>query len=273
MALRLAILCSDDVHHVFLQARLAVEFDVRLVLVEPASAQRHALLARHRYCDYLAHIYHFWRRRLCGLDAYRRGYFALPPEAHLPADVRRTLASINHESVPRLLQEAAPDVVVVMGTSILRRAVLEAAADAAILNIHGGYLPDYRGNHCFFWALYDGRPDRIGSTIHFVDPGIDTGDVLEVVPVTVTADDTAETLYCRAEHEAISHLVHCLHLLEAGQQLPRVPQMRTGRAHRVRDRKPWHDLALWVRRRWEKRQIEADGSNDDHNLPTPLLPY
>lgn len=271
MPLRLAILCSDDAQHVFLQARLAAEFDVRLVLVEPASAQRRALLARHRYVDYSAHVYHSWRRRLCGLDAYRRRYFALPPGAHLPASAPRTVASINDESVPRLLQEAAPDIVVVMGTSILRRAVLEAAG-AAILNIHGGYLPDYRGNHCFFWALYDDRPDRIGSTIHFVDPGIDTGDVVEVVPVAVTTSDTAETLYCRAEREAISHLVHWLHLLEAGQQLPRMLQTQPGRAHRVRDRKPWHDLVLWVRRRRGRRQTPGGPSNADPNLPSPL-PY
>ena len=49
MSLRIAILCSDDAHHAFLQARLAAEFDVRLVIIEPAAAQRRALITRRRF--------------------------------------------------------------------------------------------------------------------------------------------------------------------------------------------------------------------------------
>ena len=117
--------------------------------------------------------------------------------------------------MPELLRAAEPDAVVVMGTSILRPAVLEAAGPV-ILNVHGGFLPHYRGNHCFFWALYDARHDLIGTTIHFVDPGIDTGDIIEIVTTTVAADDNAETLYCRAELLAIERLAHWLRQLEAG---------------------------------------------------------
>ena len=268
MSLRIAILCSDDAHHAFLQARLAAEFDVRLVIIEPAAAQRRALITRRRFVDYLAHLYHAWRRRLGGLDAYRRGYFALSPETPLPTAARHQVRSVNHPSVPELLRAAEPDAVVVMGTSILRPAVLEAAGPV-ILNVHGGFLPHYRGNHCFFWALYDARHDLIGTTIHFVDPGIDTGDIIEIVTTTVAADDNAETLYCRAELLAIERLAHWLRQLEAGVRLPRQPQPREGRAHRIRDRKPWHDVALWARRRRPKRRPPAQPPPDFH-LPSPL---
>ena len=44
-----------------------------------------------------------------------------------------------------------------------------------ILNVHPGILPGIRGVDPLFWAHYYGRRDWIGSTIHIVDAGIDTG--------------------------------------------------------------------------------------------------
>lgn len=249
MTLRLAILSSDDAHHRYLQARLGAEFDLRLVVVEPGNAQRRRLIERRRWADYAANTYHSWRRKLLGLDSYRRDYFRIPDGLpHMQCE-RLEVTSINAAAVAEALRRVEPEFVVVMGTSILRGAALEAISGRAV-NIHGGYLPHYRGNHCFFWALYDGRYDRVGSTIHFIDAGIDTGDVIEVVPVDVEQDDTAETLYCRAERAAIERLIELLHAREAGATWPRHPQQAVGKAHRTRDRKPWHDVRLWMRRRF-----------------------
>ena len=44
------------------------------------------------------------------------------------------------------------------------------------LNVHPGLLPDFRGLDPVLWALYEKKP--IGVTIHQIDNGIDTGDVL-----------------------------------------------------------------------------------------------
>ena len=154
---------------------------------------------------------------------------------------------INVPDVIKLLRREKPDVTIVMGTSILRPRVLEVTGRATI-NIHGGYLPYYRGNHCFFFALYHGEFDRIGSSIHFVNRGIDTGDIIEVVVPPIYPDDNAETLYSRAELLAMHRLVHWLTHVEAGRSLPRQPQSVRGRLYLTRDRQPYHDLLLWWRR-------------------------
>ncbi|MCC6557809.1 MAG: hypothetical protein IT372_33090, partial [Polyangiaceae bacterium] len=149
---------------------------------------------------------------------------------------------------PRLLAAARPDLTVIICTSILRPEVIEAAG-GPIINVHGGCLPRYRGNHCFFFALYNGDFDNIGSTIHFVDRGIDTGDIIEVVRPAIHADDSAERLYCRAEKMAIHRLVELLEDLERGRPLPRRAHGMRAALHRTRDRKPYHDVALWLRRK------------------------
>jgi methionyl-tRNA formyltransferase len=160
------------------------------------------------------------------------------------------VAWINDPAVGELLAEARPELVVIMGVGILRAELLAAIAalGSPTLNVHGGYLPDYRGNHSFFWALYHGDFDRIGSTIHLVNEGIDAGDIVEIVVPEMRLEDDAEELYCRAERLALHRLVELLEEFGAGLALPRHPPGSAGRLFRMRDRWPHHDLVLGLRR-------------------------
>lgn len=249
MSVRVAILCGDDAHHQYLIRTLCNEFDVVAVVVEPGRFQRARHWRKKRYGDYAYALYHTLRRKWCGLDAYRRHYFALPTEAPVPDHgPNLVVESVNDPSVADLLKQSAPDVTIVMGTSILRKKTLRAAGKT-VINIHGGYLPFYRGNHCFFFACYEGRFDRVGSTIHFVDAGVDTGQVIEVVRPPLQENDIPETLYCRAEKMAIYRLVDWLHLYARTRHIPAAVQEGDGRTIRTRDRKPYHDLLYWFRRK------------------------
>jgi methionyl-tRNA formyltransferase len=260
VALRIAILRSDDAHHEYLTAALRARFDVVAVVVEPAAAQRRRLWRRRKHADWAAWTYHAWRRRLTGRDAYRRRYFALP-DAGAPRNGSGALGVgwINEAPVAALLERQRPDVTVVIATSQIGARVLQAAGDV-VINVHGGHLPDYRGNHCFFWALYRGDFAKIGSTLHFVDRDLDTGDIIENVTPPIVPNDTAESLYCRAEKMAIDRLVTLLEGYERGEPLARRPQSRRGRLFRTRERAPWHDVILWARRTTGSLRLPASGS-------------
>lgn len=276
MALKIATLCSDGPHHEYLVARLAQtdEFRMPLVVVEPALEQRRRLLRSGKRRDYLWWTWHAVRRRLLGLDDYRRRFFADTP-ALTPGRIGRTMrmAWINDPSVAEALSLVEPDVTVVMGTSILGPQAL-AAAGRRVINVHGGYLPWYRGNQCFFFALVDGRLDRVGSTIHFVERGVDTGDIIERIVPKVDSGDQAEVLYCRAERRAVDRLVGLLRGLDRGVPLPRDPQGPGGRLYRMRDRKPRHDLLLWLRRRRQagtRRQRRGPAGRGGGRLWPPFV--
>jgi methionyl-tRNA formyltransferase len=246
--MRLAVLASDDAHHRYLAALLYHRFGLAALVIEPSRCQHRRLWRKGRWIDWAALAYHRWRRRVTGLTAYRSAYFALPPGAPgWPVEPSLTVDWINRPEVAALLKATAPDLTVVICTSILSQRTLEAAGST--INIHGGFLPWYRGNHCFFFALYDRAFDRIGSTIHFVDRGVDTGDLIAHVVPPLFPNDSAETLYCRAEKAAIHRLVELLEALQAGVPLPRTPQPPGGRQYYTRDRTALHDLALWLRRR------------------------
>jgi len=59
---------------------------------------------------------------------------------------------------------------------ILRRPILETAP-LGFINFHAGKLPWYRGRSVINWAIINGETE-IGLTGHFVDEGIDTGDII-----------------------------------------------------------------------------------------------
>ncbi len=244
--LRIVILCSDGAHHRYLAALLGRHFHVAAVVTEPRASQLASLRARQQWRDYAAGRYHAWRRRVTRLDDYRRRFFALPAGWSVPGRAERlTVATINAPAVARLLARVRPDVTVVVGTTILRERVLSAAGDT-VINVHGGYLPDYRGNHCFFFAMRDRAWDRIGSTLHYVSRGIDTGDLIEVVRPPLHPGDNAEMLYCRAEKLAMHRLAEWLGHLQRGGILPRHPQETRGRLYRTRDRTPLTDVRHWL---------------------------
>lgn len=102
------------------------------------------------------------------------------------------VGSVNSEEARSLLRRLAPQVAVVFGTRILDRKTL-AAIPTPFINMHAGITPRYRGVHGGYWALAEGRHDLVGTTIHLVDEGIDTGAVIEQVRFTIDKTDNFAT--------------------------------------------------------------------------------
>lgn len=62
-----------------------------------------------------------------------------------------------------------------------------------IINTHPSYLPYSRGKHPYYWSIVEDT--LFGVTIHRVNNGIDTGDILWQKEIKITPLDTGETLY------------------------------------------------------------------------------
>ncbi len=68
--------------------------------------------------------------------------------------------------------------------------------DAGFINTHPSLLPHNRGKHYNFWALVEQVP--FGVSLHFVDEGIDSGDIVAQQPIAYDWEDTGQTLYEKA---------------------------------------------------------------------------
>jgi methionyl-tRNA formyltransferase len=110
---------------------------------------------------------------------------------------------------------------------LIPREVLEIPR-IGTLNLHPAYLPFNRGWHTPTWAILDGTP--YGATLHWVDEGLDTGEIALQDKLHVRPDDTAHSLYQRVLELEVQLLREALPLLSEG-KLPRVPQQRDGTHH------------------------------------------
>jgi folate-dependent phosphoribosylglycinamide formyltransferase PurN len=106
----------------------------------------------------------------------------------VPQDAVTHVSSVNSDECLRVLQELRPDLVVVHGTRIISKKILQGVP-CPFLNIHAGITPRYRGSHGAYWALANGDAEHCGVTVHFVDPGIDTGNILFQKVIAVTKKD------------------------------------------------------------------------------------
>lgn len=84
--------------------------------------------------------------------------------------------SVNSARARRVLKELQPDVVVVNGTRIVGSKTLGCAR--IFINMHAGITPGYRGVHGGYWAMVSGDAGNFGVTVHRVDRGVDTGEII-----------------------------------------------------------------------------------------------
>ncbi|MGN7611565.1 formyltransferase family protein [Magnetococcales bacterium HHB-1] len=88
---------------------------------------------------------------------------------------------LDHPETIQKLKEEKPDLFIHAGAGILRKALLEIPR-LGTLNAHMGLLPHYRGMNVTEWAAFHNNP--VGCSIHFIDPGIDTGRIILVKPIS-----------------------------------------------------------------------------------------
>lgn len=98
----------------------------------------------------------------------------------------KVVPHINHRASIEFVKATNPDVVIYAGGGIVHEAFI-AAARGHILNAHSGPLPEVRGMNALEWSLLLGFHPTV--TIHLIDRGIDTGPILERLPVRPKPND------------------------------------------------------------------------------------
>jgi len=105
-------------------------------------------------------------------------------------------ASPNDPAFVEAMRKLNPDLVIAAGYILILKEEILTVPHLLAANFHASLLPDYRGKHPVFWALRNGEK-WAGLTVHAMDPGIDTGDILYQVKVRTHLNDTVAALYDR----------------------------------------------------------------------------
>lgn len=84
---------------------------------------------------------------------------------------------INSDSSYEAIKSFSPEIIALNATSIIKGKLLEDR-QWKIINHHAGLCQYYRGSGNNVWPFMHDKLDQIGITIHYVDQGLDTGDII-----------------------------------------------------------------------------------------------
>jgi len=158
------------------------------------------------------------------------------------SDVCFESTNMNGAAMGRFLRGRKPDLVVLGQSGIVRPNLLEIPP-LGTLNCHPARLPYYRGVDVVRWALWNGSD--VAATLHYVDAGVDTGDVIRIREIPVHAGDEPADVERRAVDCTLEMLVEAVEECSRGKRLPASPQPRGAG-------KQYYLMPFWTRRELER---------------------
>jgi phosphoribosylglycinamide formyltransferase-1 len=144
-------------------------------------------------------------------ELYEVDTFVVSPERFASKELwaETLLANVQHHQ---------PDLVVLAGFMKVLPANFVSALKGKLINIHPSLLPEFKGAHAVRDALQAGAT-KTGVTIHYVDEGVDTGEIIVQSEVAIESNDTESVLHERIkkiEHELLASTIEQI----AYKQLP-----------------------------------------------------
>lgn len=124
------------------------------------------------------------------------------------------IGSPNNPEFLSKLREIGPDVIINQSQYILKKQLLDIPR-LGTLNRHNALLPKNRGRLTPFWVLYKGETET-GVSIHFVNEGMDAGDILVQERFPVEPRDTFNTIVRKNYAIAANAMLKALTKLESG---------------------------------------------------------
>jgi folate-dependent phosphoribosylglycinamide formyltransferase PurN len=194
------------------------------------------------------------------------------PETKDTADVRTACrkAGIHTLDVDALdtpealgkISALEPDLFVFAGGAILREPLLKIPR-LGTLNAHMGLLPFYRGMNVVEWACFHG--DAVGCSVHLIDTGIDTGDILCVRPVPFRGVHSVYALRERVDAAQMELLGEVVRYVTVSGQLP--PRRRQSPDEGRQFFRMHHELVRLV-----EQELASDLVTRDHTGPSEPQP-
>lgn len=126
---------------------------------------------------------------------------------------------------PQLIQKVKDldiDAAVVCSYNYKVPRILREATKDGFINVHPSMLPKYRGGNPYSRVIMNGETET-GVTIHFMDDGFDTGDIIAQKPYHIPNKATMGTIFNELNFIGIELLLQVLQAYET-QPLPRIPQ-------------------------------------------------
>lgn len=236
--MRVVVTCGDGLYQRALCVHIASQHQlVGVVLYSPRRSKGPFVARLRRVLRPLAALRYLRTRWLISRydeavrPLMRRLFFVDGSEPQIPKGVPVIrVEDVNSRQVVDFVQRIQPDIVCVNGTNLLRGPILALIPGLryGIINMHTGLSPYSRGGNCNLFMLLEGRPEMVGVTIHHIDRGIDSGDIVISARPELELADTYEAIEAKTFHLGNRLVTLAIQqLLE--ERAARVPQWEAGK--------------------------------------------
>jgi methionyl-tRNA formyltransferase len=141
--------------------------------------------------------------------------------------------SLNEPKTLDAIRHLQPDIAIsVYFGYIFKKSFLDIFPMGCI-NLHPAFLPYNRGAYPNVWSIIDGTP--AGTTLHYVNEGIDSGDIISQKQIVTHITDTGETLYHRLESASVDLFKETWPKILTGDIYPVSQRKCEGTCHKVND--------------------------------------
>ncbi len=202
-AKKIVIWCGNAPNQKALANKIADAFSVAAIIVENKPGVRkynlQTVVSKMLDRTVFQKIGKTWRSMM----AYYQSRYPEFPKA----DVLK-VETINSDEVYEFTRKHQPDLIVVSGTSLIRKKLLSLQPHIGIINLHTGLSPYVKGGpNCTNWCIANNQPELIGNTIMWINAGIDSGNI-----ITTRQTDISNASSLLDIHLAVMEDAHRLYL-------------------------------------------------------------
>lgn len=229
--MKVALITSDQDRHKYLASLLFKEFGSNFVGIVAQNLNFSKKGVKKNFLFVLRILY-----QLCVMMVKKIREAVIPSKKFFWVDDHRPsfpdqvpiniTSDINQADTVEFLKKCNPDVVLVFGGKILKEEILKIPR--YIINLHCGFCPLYKGAGNSITAA--GREDyrHMAATIHFVNAGIDSGDIISYAFPKYELSDNCDDVYCKTILAGVDELLKVAKDMMCGRPIIRVPQPQLG---------------------------------------------
>lgn len=172
---KIVIWCGDAPNQRALACKVAAQFNLAGIVLDEhkVTASKHKqpsffqkLVDRFRF----AKIYGAWK----SLMGYYNSQYPLWPDVPV-----LRVPTVNDERTALFTKEQGADLVVVSGTALIKKPLVNLQVPAGIINLHTGLSPYVKGGpNCTNWCIANNEWHLVGNTIMWLNAGIDSGNII-----------------------------------------------------------------------------------------------
>ena len=183
---KVIILTGSEIRHAFFRKYIALSDDIQVIntYCEGTEKSLRTILENEKTVDIRL-------RHVIAREESEKNFFGLflkhVDDCSNPVFIPK--GAINSPEYVEKIIKANPDLLIAYGCSIIKEPLIEAFK-GRFLNVHLGLSPYYRGSGTNFWPLVNGEPEYVGATFMYIDPGIDTGEIIHQIRARIIWGDT-----------------------------------------------------------------------------------